>query len=88
MSKILAGISALQLRKALESAFRPLSCDCTLSADGTLTIKLYEPCSGRVDLLVTAVRGDFLASSSALSTLIEELSFEIAACRRSFLSDR
>ncbi|WP_241509639.1 DUF1652 domain-containing protein [Pseudomonas ovata] len=77
-------ISALQLRKKLESAFFPLSCDCTLSADSTFTIKLYEPSSGRVDLLVTAVRSDILASSLALSTLIEDLRSEIATCRGSF----
>lgn len=80
-----AGISALQLQKMLESAFRPLSCDCALSADGTLTIKLYEVCSGRVDLLVTGVHSSNLASSSAITKLIEELRSEIAACQGSLL---
>ncbi|WP_425516452.1 DUF1652 domain-containing protein [Pseudomonas granadensis] len=79
------GVSVHRLRRTLELAFHPLSCDCKLSADDIVTIKLYERYSGRVDLVVTSVRIGNHLSSLALSILIEELRCEIAVCRGSFL---
>lgn len=48
-------ISALELRHIIECGFLPLSCACTLNADGSLMITVTEPLSGSVELLVTGV---------------------------------
>jgi hypothetical protein len=77
-------LSVLELRRIIESGFLPLSCTCTISPDGSLTIKVYEASSGRVDLLVTGVSVSELTSSRALANLIAELRSEIAACQGSF----
>ena len=71
-------ISILELRHIIECGFLPLSCTCTVNPDGSLTIKVFEPSSGRVDLLVTAVTTDKLTSSSAIANLISELRAEMA----------
>ncbi|POH43443.1 hypothetical protein C2U56_00305 [Pseudomonas fluorescens] len=76
-------LSALELRHIIESGFLPLSCTCTISPDGSLTIRIYDPSSGRVDLLVTGVSASKLTSSRALANLIGELRQEIAACQLS-----
>lgn len=77
-------LSALELRHIIESSFLPLSCTCTISPDGSLTIKVYEASTGRLDLLVTGVSVSEFTSSRALANLIAELRSEIAACQASF----
>lgn len=77
-------LSALELRRIIECGFLPLSCTCTFSPDGSLTIKVYEPSTGRVDLLATGVSVSELNSSRALANLIAELRSEIATCQPSF----
>lgn len=73
-------ISILELRHIIECAFLPLACTCTVNPDGSLMIKVFEPSSGRVDLLVTAVTTENLTSSRAIANLIGELRAEMAAC--------
>lgn len=72
-------ISTLELRHIIECGFAPLSCSCTANPDGSLMIKVFEPTSGRVDLLVTAVTTTELTSSRAIANLIGELRSEMAA---------
>lgn len=74
----------LQLRKAIESGFLPLSCTCTSNPDGSLTVKVFEPLSGRVELLVTPVATEQLTSSRAISELIGELRNEITGRTKNF----
>ena len=71
-------ISILELRHIIECGFLPLSCTCTVNPDGLLMIKVSEPSSGRVDLLVTAVTTEKLTSSHAIANLIGELRFDMA----------
>lgn len=71
-------ISILELRHIIECGFLPLSCTCTVNPDGSLMIKVFEPSSGRVDLLVTAVATEKLTSSHAIANLIGELRFDMA----------
>jgi hypothetical protein len=71
-------ISILELRHIIECGFLPLSCTCAVNPDGSLLIKVFEPSSGRVDLLVTAVTTGNLTSSRAISNLIAELRAEMA----------
>lgn len=41
--------------RIVESGFPAFKCDCIPSAQGLLQIKVYEPDSGRVELLLTGV---------------------------------
>ncbi|MCF4996617.1 DUF1652 domain-containing protein [Pseudomonas syringae] len=77
-------ISILELRRTIECGFLPLSCSCTVNPDGSLMIKVFEPESGRVELLETGVSTQHLTSSRAIAQLIGELRAEMAARRPAF----
>lgn len=67
----------------MESGFTPLSCECTESG-GLLSIEVYEPATGRVELLISGVSTAQLTSVRAISDLIGELRTEMSAGRRVF----
>ncbi|TSD77421.1 MULTISPECIES: DUF1652 domain-containing protein [unclassified Pseudomonas] len=73
-----------ELNKIMATGFMPLACDCSLNSDGSLRISVFEPTSGRVDLLLTRVSPQGLDSIRAISNLIGELRTEIKAGRRGF----
>ncbi|MFJ3370583.1 DUF1652 domain-containing protein [Pseudomonas sp. NPDC086251] len=77
-------ISILELRHIIECGFLPLSCSCTVNPDGSLMIKVVEPSSGRVELLVTGVSAITLASSQAIAHLVGELRSEMTANQIAF----
>ena len=77
-------ISILELRHMIECGFLPHSCSCTVNPDGSLMIKVVEPVSGRVELLVTAVSTNDLTSSRAIARLIAELRSEMASRKTAF----
>ena len=77
-------ISALELRHIIECGFLPLSCSCTLNLDGSLMIKVTEPSSGSVELLVTGVSTAPLNSSRAIAELVGELRSEMAVRKTNF----
>jgi hypothetical protein len=77
-------ISILELRHIIECGFLPLSCSCTVNPDGSLMIKVFDPESGRVELLVTAVSTLKLNSARSIAQLIDELRGEMAARKTSF----
>lgn len=77
-------LSTVELCHILESGFLPLACACTLSPNGALMIKVFEPESGRVDLLLTGVSTAELTNVRSISNLIGELRTEIRAGRRAF----
>jgi hypothetical protein len=77
-------ISILELRHIIECGFLPLSCHCTSNPDGSLMIKVFEPSSGHVELLVTGVRTESLTSSRAIAELIGELRGEMSSVKREF----
>jgi hypothetical protein len=66
-----------QLRTQLEQSFSPLACDCALTGDNSLTVKLYHPVSGQVDLVVSGLSIANLRSPEAVMALIEELRYEL-----------
>ncbi|MFL1527439.1 DUF1652 domain-containing protein [Pseudomonas sp. O230] len=66
-----------QLRLQLERSFSPLACECTLTGDQSLTVKLYHPVSGQVDLVVSGLSVAPLRTPQALEALIEELRYEL-----------
>lgn len=79
-------ISALELRHMIECGFLPLSCTCTTNADGSLMIKVIDPSTGNVELLVTGVSTPALTSSRAIASLIGQLRSEMAARKTRFES--
>ncbi len=79
-------ISALELRHIIECGFLPLSCSCTINTDGSLMIKITDPSTGSVELLVTGVSTTELNSSRAIAGLIGELRSEMATRKTSFES--
>ncbi|KAF2394481.1 MULTISPECIES: DUF1652 domain-containing protein [Pseudomonas] len=66
-----------QLRAQLERSFSPLACECTLTGDNSLTVKLYHPASGQVDLVVSGLSVANLRTPDAVVALIEELRYEL-----------
>lgn len=70
-------IYVAQLRMQLERSFSPLACDCTVSGDHSLTVKLYHPVSGQVDLVVTGLSVANLRTPESVAALIEELRYEL-----------
>lgn len=83
-TRAFAMISIVEFNRIMASGFLPLCCDCTLNHDGSLRISIFEPHSGRIDLLLTCVSPDGLDSIRAISNLIGELRAEIKAGRRGF----
>ena len=68
----------------VESGFKPLSCECTVNPHGLLRIKVYDPATGRIDLLIPCVTPARLTTVRAISDLIGELRTELRAGRRAF----
>ncbi|MGY2190375.1 hypothetical protein D3C87_1172940 [compost metagenome] len=66
-----------QLRMLIESSFSPRACDCSITGDHSLTVKLYHPVSGQVDLVVSGLNMAKLQSTDAAAALIEELRYEL-----------
>lgn len=70
-------IYVAQLRMQLERSFSPLACDCSVTGDQSLTVKLYHPVSGQVDLVVTGLSVAKLRTPESVAALIEELRYEL-----------
>lgn len=78
------GLCPLELRNIIECAFLPLHCSCTCAPDQSLTVQVIDPATGRVDLLVTGISTDRLASSRDISHLVDELRADLERNRRTF----
>jgi phospholipid N-methyltransferase len=70
-------IYVAQLRMQLERSFSPLACDCAVTGDHSLTVKLYHPVSGQVDLVVSGLSVANLRTPESVAALIEELRYEL-----------
>lgn len=67
-------LSALELRNIIESSFLPKRCQCTLSPDMLMTIKVYaDGATNRTDLCVTGINAKHLNGSREISDLVCEL---------------
>ncbi|NNA55665.1 DUF1652 domain-containing protein [Pseudomonas koreensis] len=69
--------------RIVESGFPSLECECT-QEQGLLRIKVYEPDSGRVELLLNGVSPEHLVTIRDISNFIGELRTEMSAGRRAF----
>jgi hypothetical protein len=70
-------IQVSQLRTQIERTFSPLACECNVTGDHSLTIKLYHPVSGQVDLVVSGLNVTRLQSPESVAALLEELRYEL-----------
>ncbi|HEF4760692.1 TPA: DUF1652 domain-containing protein [Pseudomonas putida] len=66
-----------QLRTQLERTFSPLACECNVTGNHSLTVKLYHPVSGQVDLVVSGLNVARLQTPESIAALIEELRYEL-----------
>jgi hypothetical protein len=66
-----------QLRAQLEQQFSPRACECSVSGDNSVTVKLYHPVSGQVDLVVSGLNVANLRSPEDVAALVEELRYEL-----------
>jgi len=67
-------LSALELRNIVESSFLPKRCQCTLSPDLSMTVKVYaDGKTDQLDLLVTGINAKRLNGSREINDLIAEL---------------
>ncbi|KTC40627.1 MAG: DUF1652 domain-containing protein [Pseudomonas sp.] len=72
-------LSALELRNIIESSFLPKRCQCTLSPDLSMTVKVFgdhEP--DRVDLLVSGIDAAQLNGCREINELVAGLRHELA----------
>ncbi|MNG26129.1 hypothetical protein D3C84_1110800 [compost metagenome] len=72
-------LSTLELRHLIESAFLPLSCECRVDPSGSLQAQIFEPVSGRVELLVTGISTTRLNGNREISKLIAEIRYDLKA---------
>ncbi|POF44070.1 hypothetical protein B0D71_04560 [Pseudomonas laurylsulfativorans] len=70
-------ITLAQLRMLIERSFSPLACECSITGNHSLTVKLYHPVSGQVDLVVSGLNLSRLQTTESVAALIEELRYEL-----------
>ncbi|MGF6108505.1 DUF1652 domain-containing protein [Pseudomonas sp. ADAK2] len=67
-------LSALELRNIIESSFLPKRCQCTLTPDLSMTIKVYaDTHTDQLDLMVTGINAKHLNGCREINDLIAEL---------------
>jgi hypothetical protein len=71
-------LSALELRNIIESSFLPKRCQCTLSPDLSMTIKVYSDReTDHLDLVVTGIKAKHLNGCREINDLIAGLRSEM-----------
>jgi hypothetical protein len=73
-----------ELRRTLESAFVPLACECTVRPGGTLMVRIFDPDTGRVAMLVEELSITHLTTIRAVAELIAELRYDLRTCATPF----
>ena len=72
--KVAMFLSALELRNIVESSFLPKRCQCTLSPDLSMTVKVYSDNeTDHLDLCVTGIDAHRLNGCREINHLIAEL---------------
>ena len=67
-------LSALELRNIIESSFLPKRCQCTLSPDLSMTVKVYaDDKTDQLDLLRTGIDASHLNGCREINDLIAGL---------------
>jgi hypothetical protein len=68
-----------QVRHLIENSFIPLACECVIGADASLTVRIFDRESGRVDLMVSGVAVNTLKTRQDVADLVSELRDELIA---------
>lgn len=72
-------LSALELRNIIESSFLPKRCQCTLSPDLSMTVKVYaDGETDQLELLKTGINAQRLNGCREINELIAELRIDLA----------
>ncbi|MGF6202052.1 DUF1652 domain-containing protein [Pseudomonas laurylsulfatiphila] len=67
-------LSALELRNIIESSFLPKRCECTLSPDLSMTVKIYaDGQTDHLDLMVTGIDASGLNGCREINELLAQL---------------
>lgn len=74
-------LSNIQIRRIIETGFTPLSCKCEFTANGALTVEIYDARSGRTELFVTGIAIADVRTSRDIAQVIGELRTELAIAR-------
>ena len=70
-------LTVSQLRNCIEEGLLPLTCEFTLCRDASLTLKVYDAATGRVDLVVTGITTNRLHTPEEVARMVEELRYEL-----------
>jgi hypothetical protein len=71
-------LSALEVRHIIEGSFLPKRCECTLSPDLSMTVKVYDNHqTDSVKLLVTGIKADRLNGCREIGDLIAGLRYDL-----------
>lgn len=68
-----------QVRQEIEHGFDPLACECVIGADASLSVRIYDRESGRVDLMVIGIALDKVKTHQDVVALINELRDELGS---------
>lgn len=72
-------LSALELRNIIESSFLPKRCQCTLSPDLSMTVKVFgDHQTDQVDLRVSGIDASRLNSCREINNLVAGLRSDLA----------
>ncbi|KQQ60118.1 hypothetical protein ASF84_05250 [Pseudomonas sp. Leaf127] len=69
-------LSHLDLRHVMEVAFRPMTCKCTITPDGSMTVELKAPDTDFEILTVTGISTAKLSGGRAIAALVGEIKEE------------
>lgn len=73
-----------EMRRTIETSFKPLACECTLVPGDALMVKIYDPDTGRVALFAENVSIAHLTTVRALAELVAELRYDLRTCATPF----
>jgi len=73
-----------QLRRTLEGGFSPLACECTLLPDDALMVRIFDPNTGEVAMLVDNLSIAHLTTVRDVAELVAELRYDLSTCTTPF----
>lgn len=72
-------LSTLEIQNIIEHSFLPSVCTCVMEPDQSMTVRVCDCMTGKVDLVATHIPVWTLDSPYAIATLVADLRQEIAA---------
>jgi hypothetical protein len=72
-------LSTLEIQSIIEQSFLPSVCTCSMAPDQSLTIRVCDCMTGKVDLVVSNVPVWELDTAHAIATLVVQMQQEINA---------